>query len=94
MIEPLWSSHGLVFSQPVLLALVRAGATRDQAYRIVQRNAMRAWDEQREFRQLLEEDPEVASLGASSELDAAFDLDRSLANAHRSIDALDGIELG
>ncbi|NQY56138.1 MAG: adenylosuccinate lyase [Ilumatobacteraceae bacterium] len=94
MIENLWSSHGLVFSQPVLLALVRAGATRDQAYRIVQRNAMRAWDEQREFRQLLEEDPEVASLGASSELDAAFDLDRSLANAHRSIDALDGIELG
>ncbi|MEO1055654.1 MAG: adenylosuccinate lyase [Actinomycetota bacterium] len=93
MIENLWSSHGLVFSQPVLLALVRAGATRDDAYRIVQRNALRAWDEQREFRSLLEEDPDVASLGADGELDAAFDLHRSLANAHRAIDALDEIEL-
>ena len=43
----LWSSHGLVFSQPVLLALVAAGATRDDAYRIVQRNAMQAWEERR-----------------------------------------------
>ncbi len=93
MIENLWSSHGLVFSQPVLLALVRAGATRDDAYRIVQRNALRAWDEQREFRSLLEEDPDVDSLGASGELDSAFDLHRSLANAHRTIDALDEIEL-
>ena len=45
MRDNLWSSHGLVFSQPVLLALVAAGATRDDAYRIVQRNAMTAWDE-------------------------------------------------
>jgi adenylosuccinate lyase len=73
------ASHGLVFSQPVLLALVQAGRSRDEAYRIVQRHAMRAWDEGRDFRTLLEADPEVADL-APGVLDDAFDLRRSLAN--------------
>ena len=59
MLDNLWSSHGLVFSQPVLLALVAAGLSRDDAYRIVQRNAMRAWEEGVDFRTLLEADPEV-----------------------------------
>src|SRR3990170_1704936 len=45
MLENLRSSHGLVFSQPVLLGLVSEGMSRDDAYRVVQRNAMRAWDE-------------------------------------------------
>ena len=49
MLHNLRSSHGLVFSQPVLLALVRSGKTRDEAYRIVQRNAMKAWDERTGF---------------------------------------------
>ena len=44
MLANLWSSHGLVFSQPVLLALVAGGLSRDAAYRIVQEDAMRAWD--------------------------------------------------
>ena len=57
------ASYGLVFSQPVLLALVQGGATRDDAYRIVQRNAMRAWDEGLDFRTLLEADDEVAERG-------------------------------
>ena len=84
------SSHGLVFSQPVLLALVQAGATRDDAYRIVQRNAMTAWDEGRDFRALVESDPEArfASVAAVNE---AFDLDRSLVNLHVVFDALDAI---
>ena len=43
-------SHGLFFSQRVLLALVAAGLGRDEAYRLVQRNAMRAWDEETDFR--------------------------------------------
>jgi adenylosuccinate lyase len=73
------ASHGLVFSQPVLLALVQAGRSRDEAYRIVQRHAMRAWDEGRDFRTLLEADPELADL-APGVLDDAFDLRRSLAN--------------
>ena len=50
MRDNLWSSFGLVFSQPVLLALVAAGISRDDAYRIVQRNAMTAWEERVDFR--------------------------------------------
>jgi adenylosuccinate lyase len=53
------SSHGLVFSQRVLSALVGAGRSRDEAYRIVQRSALRAWDEGLDFRELVETDPEI-----------------------------------
>ncbi len=79
------ASHGLVFSQPVLLALVQHGATRDDAYRIVQRNAMRAWDEGRSFRELLEADADVDD----SILDDAFDLNRSLRNLDHVFSRLD-----
>jgi adenylosuccinate lyase len=82
------ASLGLVFSQPVLLALVQAGATRDDAYRIVQRNAMTAWDEGRDFRSLLAADPEVDD----AILDDAFDLDRSLRNLGDVFDRLAEIE--
>jgi adenylosuccinate lyase len=54
------SSHGLVFSQRVLSALVASGLARDEAYRLVQRHAMRAWDEGLDFRELVEADPEIA----------------------------------
>ena len=82
-------SHGLVFSQPVLLALVAGGMGRDDAYRVVQRAAQRAWDERRPFRTILEEDPDVTLKPEA--LDEAFDLDRSLRHAHRTVDALDGV---
>jgi len=78
-----------VFSQPVLLALVQAGATRDDAYRIVQRNAMRAWDDSVDFRSLLEADDEVDN----AVLDEAFDLRRSLRNLDHVFDQLDPIEV-
>jgi len=83
------ASYGLVFSQPVLLALVQAGATRDDAYRIVQRNAMRSWDEGLDFRTLLEADDEVDN----DVLDDAFDLRRSLRNLDHVLDQVDRIEL-
>ncbi len=66
------ASHYLFFSQRVLLALVEAGLTRDDAYRLVQRNAMRAWDEELDFRELVRADEEIAS---RVDLDAVFDLD-------------------
>jgi adenylosuccinate lyase len=66
------ASHYLFFSQRVLLALVEAGLTRDDAYRLVQRNAMRAWDEELDFRDLTRADEEVAG---RVDLDAVFDLD-------------------
>ena len=79
---------GLVFSQPVLLALVAAGMTRDDAYRVVQRNAMATWDQQRPFRELLDVDPEVTAVLSAADLDAAFDLDRALVNVERTLAAL------
>jgi adenylosuccinate lyase len=85
-------SYGLVFSQPVLLALVTAGLTRDAAYRIVQRDAQLAWSQARPFRTVLEEDTEVSLSGAA--LDDAFDLSRSLRHAGRVFEALARVPTG
>jgi adenylosuccinate lyase len=92
MLENLDSSYGLVFSQPVLLALVESGMARDDAYRVVQRNAMRAWDERRMFRDLLRDDPDVTKVLDEARLDECFDLKRALANVGRTFDALDAME--
>jgi adenylosuccinate lyase len=64
-------TRGLVFSQRLLTALVDAGLARDEAYRLVQRHALRAWDDDRDFRALVEQDREIAG---RVELDAVFDL--------------------
>ena len=72
------ASHGLVFSQRVLLALVSAGLPRNEAYGLVQRNALHAWDEERDFRALLEADEEVAAAVGRERLAQAFDLDDAL----------------
>jgi adenylosuccinate lyase len=71
MLRNLDASHHLFFSQRVLLALVETGLARDDAYRLVQRNAMRAGDEEVDFRELVRADPEIAS---RVDLDAVFDL--------------------
>src|SRR5215204_2133203 len=68
------ASHGLFFSQRVLLALVAAGLGRDEAYRVVQRNAMRAWDEEQDFRSLVEADADITSVLSPDALADAFDL--------------------
>jgi adenylosuccinate lyase len=80
------SSLGLVFSQSILLALVEQGRTRDEAYRIVQRDAREAVETQRHLRSILEADPDVTMDAA--ELDRAFSLDRVLVHAHRGVDAV------
>ena len=61
MLRNLDGSHGLVFSHRLLLALVESGLPRDEAYRLVQRNAMQAWDEERDFRALVEADAEITA---------------------------------
>ncbi|HWS46321.1 MAG TPA: adenylosuccinate lyase [Acidimicrobiia bacterium] len=90
MLRNLDASFGLVFSQPVLLALVAAGTARDDAYRMVQRNAMRAWQEERPFRDVLGDDPDVVAVLDPVRLDACFDLKRALAHADRVFDELEG----
>jgi adenylosuccinate lyase len=92
MLRNLDASFGLVFSQPVLLGLVAAGAARDDAYRIVQRNAMKAWQEERSFRDVLRDDPDVTAVLTDAQLDACFDLKRALANTSRVFDALDALD--
>ncbi|HMK10170.1 MAG TPA: adenylosuccinate lyase [Acidimicrobiales bacterium] len=83
-------SLGLVFSQPVLLALVAAGLTRDDAYRIVQEDAASARAEGKPFRSVLEADVRV-TLDAD-QLDDAFGVERALRNIGGVFDAMDRVQ--
>jgi adenylosuccinate lyase len=68
------ASHGLYFSQRVLLALVESGLDRGRAYELVQRAAMRAWEEEQDFATLVRGDPEIAAALDSKALNEVFDL--------------------
>jgi adenylosuccinate lyase len=85
--ENLELTHGALFSQRVLLGLVAAGATRDDAYRIVQRLAQQALDERVELRELLTADPG----GAGLDLDAIFDYAPYVRHASEIVARLDAI---
>jgi adenylosuccinate lyase len=74
MLRNLESSHGLFFSHRLLLALVESGLDRGDAYRLVQRNAMQAWDEERDFRELVRADAAITSRLDEAALAATFDL--------------------
>jgi adenylosuccinate lyase len=93
MLKNLEASHGLVFSGRVLLSMVEAGASRERAYEITQRNALRAWDEEVAFRGLLEADPDAVELLSAEALDRVFDLDSFLRHVdeifERTLDALE-----
>ena len=84
----LWASHGLFFSHRLLLALVEGGAERGDAYRLVQRNAMRAWDEELDFAELVRGDPEIAASLDAAALEHVFDLGATVANLDRTFDRL------
>ncbi|RLA78581.1 MAG: adenylosuccinate lyase [Deltaproteobacteria bacterium] len=71
-------SKGLIFSQALMLALVRKGLSRQRAYQLVQRNAMRAWEEGRDFRDLIEGDEEIGKYLDAEEIEEAFSLKRHL----------------
>ncbi|HKY25435.1 MAG TPA: adenylosuccinate lyase [Gaiella sp.] len=91
------SGHGLYFSQRLLLALVESGLSRDVAYRLVQRHAMRAWEEELDFQELVRADTEVAArvdlgevfdLGAyTAHVDTVLDRLRALADARGGVHA-------
>ncbi len=78
MIANLNMTRGLIFSQMVLLKLIEKGESRERAYALVQRNAMRSWQEGAEFMQLLQEDRDVMSLLSSSELSSIFETETFL----------------
>jgi adenylosuccinate lyase len=86
MLENLRRSRGVVFSGTVLLELARRGISREQAYEWVQRNAMRAFHEQRDFKALLLGDPDIMKVLSAAEIDKAFDLGDQLRNVGAIID--------
>jgi adenylosuccinate lyase len=76
-------SKGLYFSSKVLVALVEKGISRDEAYDIVQRNAMKAWDtEGLMFKDALLSDKEVRSKLSEEEIESIFNVDEFLKNVH------------
>ena len=68
------ASHGLFFSQRLLLALVEAGLERPRGYELVQRAAMRAWEQEQDFAELVRAEPEITAALDSKALDEVFDL--------------------
>ena len=84
MLRNMEITQGLVYSQAVLLALTQAGRTRESAYAVVQRNAMRCWAGEGEFRALLAADPELTQTLDAAALDACFEPERFL----RHVDAI------
>jgi len=78
MRENLNRSRGVVFSGTVLLELAKHGVSREQAYEWVQRNAMRAFAESRDFKSLLLDDRDVTGVLDPAAIERAFDLDDQL----------------
>jgi adenylosuccinate lyase len=84
MLKNLESTGGLIFSGQLLLDLAEAGMLREDAYRLVQGHAMRAWKEDLVFRDLIKSDPEITARLSTEKLEHAFDLTRQL----RNVDAI------
>src|SRR5215467_12971486 len=73
-------TRGLIFSGQLLLDLAAAGMLREQAYRVVQAHAMRAWEQESDFRAAIEADPEVGAVLRPEQIAHAFSLERQLRN--------------
>ena len=76
-------TNGLIFSQEVLLALVKSGMVREDAYQIVQKNAMQVWKDKKDFRTLLKEDKKIMSFLSEEKIDKLFNLDKILININK-----------
>jgi adenylosuccinate lyase len=84
-------SRGVVFSGTVLLELARRGVSREQAYEWVQRNAMRSFAEQREFKSLLLADSDVTEVLPPADIERAFDLTEQLKHVDQIFDRVFGV---
>jgi len=86
MLRNLDSTRGLIFSGQLLLDLTAAGMLREQAYRLVQSHAMRAWETEGDFRKAVEQDQEILSYLSFEKIQQAFSLDRHLQYVDRIFD--------
>lgn len=80
MLKNLQLTRGLVFSGQLLLALTQKGVSRESAYEWVQRNAMKVWDQNENFHELLQQDADIKSHLSAAEIDGAFAFDSYLRN--------------
>jgi adenylosuccinate lyase len=78
MMSNLRMTHGVIFSQMILLKMIEKGISRERAYAIVQANAMKSWNEGIEFKTLLQSDPEVTDRLSASEIDEVFRIENFL----------------
>jgi adenylosuccinate lyase len=76
-------TKGLIFSGQLLLDLAAAGMLREKAYRVVQAHAMRAWEEEGDFRAAIEADPEIRAILTPEQIAQAFSLERQLRNVDK-----------
>jgi adenylosuccinate lyase len=76
-------TKGLVFSGQLLLDLAAAGMLREKAYRVVQAHAMKAWDEEGDFRKAVEDDPEIQAILPREKIAESFSLERQLRNVDK-----------
>tara|TARA_B100000902_G_scaffold396021_1_gene455974 strand:- start:1398 stop:2690 length:1293 start_codon:yes stop_codon:yes gene_type:complete len=76
-------TNGLIFSQEVLLALIKKGISREDSYKIVQKNAMKAWENKCSFKDLLFKDKKIMSYLTEKEIDNLFDLDKVMVNINK-----------
>ena len=83
MMRNLEKTGGLIYSQSVLLALVRKGITREEAYKLVQKNAMQSWEKGKDFLMLLKKDKEISKLLSVTEIDKTFKLTTQYKNIDR-----------
>jgi len=83
MMRNLEKTGGLIYSQSVLLALVRKGITREEAYKLVQKNAMQSWEKGKDFLMLLKKDKEISKLLSVTEIDKTFKLTTQYKNINR-----------
>jgi adenylosuccinate lyase len=90
MLENLNATRGLVFSGRLLLELASNGVAREEAYAWVQRNAMRAWDEGLDFRELVRQDPDIARALGPEQIAHAFDVRTQLKNVDRIFERVFG----
>ena len=81
-------THGLIHSQQLLLMLTEKGMARDDAYPLVQRHAMDAWQSGRDFRGLVEADPDIMKSVSAADLDGVFDLSRHFRDIDRTFRAV------
>ena len=80
MMRNLEKTEGLIFSQSVLLALVDKGITREEAYRLVQKNAMESWTRGKKFLKLLKKDKKIRELMTELEIEKIFNLKAQFRN--------------